>query len=88
MAKSGENAVKAFLEKRGLRVEKIPEREIKTADFAVYTKDGLAFYLEEKTLELGSNKWKRIDPIYQSIAGHVYEAVKQFRSECSLRAIT
>lgn len=80
MAKSGENAVKAFLDSKGLRVEKIPERDIKTVDFAVYTKDGLAFYLEEKTLEPASQKWKSIDPIYQSIASHVHEAAKQFES--------
>ncbi len=80
LAKEGENAVKNYLESKGLQVEKIPEREVKTVDFAVYSKTGLAFYLEEKTLEPGSLIWKRIDPIYQSIARHVYEAVKQFRS--------
>ncbi len=80
MAKLGENAVKKYLESKGLKVEKIPEREIKTVDFAVHSKTGLAFYLEEKTLEPGSLEWKRIDPIYNTIARHVYEAVKQFKS--------
>ena len=80
MAKSGENAVKIFLESKGLQVEKIPERDVKTVDFAVYTKDGLAFYLEEKTLEPASLEWKRIDPIYQSIASHFHEAARQFES--------
>ncbi len=80
MAKSGENAVKKYLESKGLKVEKIPEREIKTVDFAVHSKTDLAFYLEEKTLEPGSMEWKRIDPIYNAIAKHVYEAVKQFKS--------
>jgi len=80
LAKSGENAVKIFLASKGLQVEKIPERDVKTVDFAVYTKDGLAFYLEEKTLEPASLEWKRIDPIYQSIAKHVHEAARQFES--------
>lgn len=80
LAKAGENTVKAFLESKGLQVEKIPEQDIKTVDFAVYTRDFLAFYLEEKTLEPASQKWKRIDPIYQSIASHVHEAAKQFKS--------
>lgn len=80
MAKLGENYVKAFLESKGLQVEKIPERDIKMVDFAVYSKDVLAFYLEEKTLEPATLKWKRIDPVYQSINSHVYEAVKQFKS--------
>jgi len=80
VAKAGENAVKDYLVSRGLKVEKLPEREIKTVDFAVYSETGLAFYLEEKTLELSSLEWKRIDPIYSSISKHVYEAVKQFKS--------
>ncbi len=78
MAKLGEHTVKKYLESKGLRVEKIPEREIKTVDFVVYSKTGLAFYLEEKTLEPGSLGWKRIDPIYNTITRHVYEAIKQF----------
>lgn len=80
LAKSGENIVKAFLESKGLTVEKIPEGDVKTVDFAVYAKGGLAFYLEEKTLEPASLKWKRIDPVYQSIASHAHEAAKQFKS--------
>ncbi len=87
MAKSGEKAVKAFLESKGLQVEKIPEREIKTVDFAVHTKSELAFYLEEKTLEPGALEWKRIDPIYNAIASHVHEAVKQFKSINPVRSV-
>lgn len=80
LAKSGENIVKAFLESKGLTVEKIPEGDVKTVDFAVYTKDGLVFYLEEKTLEPASLKWKRIDPVYLAITSHAREAAKQFKS--------
>ena len=87
MAKLGENYVKTFLESKGLQVEKIPERDIKMVDFAVYSKDVLAFYLEEKTLEPATLKWKRIDPVYHSINSHVYEAVKQFKSVNPTRSV-
>ncbi len=56
-------------------------------DFAVYSEDVLAFYLEEKTLEPATLKWKRIDPIYQSINSHVYEAFKQFKSVNPTRSV-
>ena len=80
MAKSGENIVRAFLESKGLTVEKIPEGDVKTVDFAVYTKGNLVFYLEEKTIEPSSGQWKRIDPVYLAIASHAHEAAKQFKS--------
>ncbi len=80
MAKSGEKSVKNYLERKGLQVEKIPESDAKTVDFAVYSEKGLAFYLEEKTLEPASLEWKKTDPVYNSISRHVHEAVKQFKS--------
>ncbi len=80
VAKSGENIVKAYLEKKGLKVIKIPESSAKTVDFEVYAEKEPVFYLEEKTLELTPPAWKNIDPIYNSIAGHLREAIKQFKS--------
>ena len=52
MAKSGEAIVKQYLESKELTVRKIPESDIKTVDFEVHLQGELAFYLEEKTLEL------------------------------------
>ena len=78
MSKTGETIVKEYLVNRGLVVRKIPEGDTKTADFAVYTNDELAFYLEEKTLELTPVRWRNIDPVYSAIAKHVREALKQF----------
>lgn len=80
MAKPGENIVKKYLEGKGLKAVKIPERDIKTVDFAVYSANELVFYLEEKTLALTPLKWKNIDPIYNAIAKDSYEAAKQFKS--------
>lgn len=80
MAKSGENAIKEFLESRGLKAVKIPEGDAKTVDFEVYNGFNLVCYLEEKTLELTPLAWKSVDPIYSSIAKHIYEAIKQFKS--------
>ncbi len=80
MAKAGEKTVKEYLEIKGLQVVKIPESDIKTADFAVYSRSELFFYLEEKTIELTALGWKNVDPIYNSIARHIYEAMKQFKS--------
>lgn len=79
MAKTGESIVKNYLEGKGLRVLKIPERDIKTADFEVFYEEELLFYLEEKTLEPKPVKWKGIDPIYNSMARHLKEATKQFK---------
>lgn len=80
MAKSGERAVRSYLEGKGLKVVKIPEGDIKTVDFEVYSGADLVCCLEEKTLELMPLAWKNIDPIYNSIARHIYEAIKQFKS--------
>lgn len=80
MAKSGEKAVKEFLESKGLEAVKIPEGETKTVDFEVYSGFSLACYLEEKTIELAPMAWKNNDSIYNSIAKHMYEAIKQFKS--------
>lgn len=80
LAKTGENIVKVFFEKLGLKVERIPESKIKTVDFKVYDQKGLFFYLEEKTIEQMPPAWKKIDPVYNTIAKHIYEAVGQFKS--------
>ncbi len=80
MAKSGEFIVKNYLESRGLTVRKIPESDIKTVDFEVYSQGKLAFYLEEKTLELTPVAWKNLGSVYNAIAKHIREAVKQFKS--------
>ncbi len=79
LAKTGENIVKDFFEKKGLKAEKIPECDIKTVDFEVHDKKGLFFYLEEKTIELMPPAWKLIDPVYNAIAKHIYEATGQFK---------
>ncbi|RQD73624.1 MAG: hypothetical protein D5R97_09100 [Candidatus Syntrophonatronum acetioxidans] len=79
MAKTGESIVKNYLEGKGLRVLKIPERDIKTPDFEVFHEEELLFYLEEKTLEPKPFKGKGIDPLYNSIAKHLYEATRQFK---------
>lgn len=80
MAKTGESIVKGYLEGKGLTAIKIPEGEMKTVDFEVYSESKLVFYLEEKTLDLTPPAWKDIDPIYNAIAKHVREAGKQFKS--------
>lgn len=88
MAKSGEKAVKEFLESKGLKAVKIPEGDTKTVDFEVYDGLYLVCYLEEKTLELTPLAWKSVDPIYNSIAKHIYEAIKQFKSVNPDRSVT
>jgi len=80
LAKPGEAIVKQYLEERGLTVEKIKESDIKTADFAVFLGGKLVFYLEEKTLELTPPVFQSIDPVYNTIANHIHEAIKQFKS--------
>jgi len=80
MAKPGENVVKSYLENKGLTVRKIPESDNKSVDFEVYSGENLAFYLEEKTLELSPLIFNDRDPTYNSISKHVYEAIKQFKS--------
>ncbi len=80
MAKSGEKAVKELLESKGLKAIKIPEGDMKTVDFEVYNGLSLICYLEEKTIELTPLAWKNVDPIYNSIAKHIHEAIKQFKS--------
>ncbi len=80
MAKPGETIVKQYLESNGLIAIKIPESNIKVVDFEVHAKGELAFYLEEKTLELTPLAWKSKDPVYNAIAKHIKEAVKQFKS--------
>ena len=80
MAKSGESIVKKYLENKSIQVVKIPETSVKTVDFAVYYSGDLFFYLEEKTIELAPLAWKNVDPIYNAIGKHIYEAAKQFQS--------
>ena len=80
MAKPGETIVKHYIESNGLKVTKIPETDIKTVDFEVHSQGELSFYLEEKTLELTPVAWKSIDPVYNAIAKHIKEALKQFKS--------
>jgi len=80
MSKPGETILKQYLESKGLTVIKIPESDIKTVDFEVHAQGKLAFYLEEKTLEITPVAWKSIDPVYNAIAKHIKEAVKQFKS--------
>ncbi len=80
MAKSGERAVREYLESKGLRVIKIPESDFKTVDFEVHFKSARICYLEEKTIELTPPAWKDVDPVYNSIARHIYDAIKQFKS--------
>ncbi|OPL11290.1 MAG: hypothetical protein AVO34_08715 [Firmicutes bacterium ML8_F2] len=80
MAKLGETNVRQYLESRGLTVRKIPESNFKTVDFAVQDRGELAFYLEEKTLELTPVAWGSIDPVYNNIARHIKEAIRQFSS--------
>jgi len=80
MAKPGESIVKEYLENKGLTVSKIPESEVKTVDFVVYSGTEPVFYLEEKTLEITPPAWKELDPVYNAIAKDVYEARKQFDS--------
>jgi hypothetical protein len=80
MAKPGETILKQYLESKGLTVRKIPESDTKTVDFEVLSQGKIALYLEEKTLELTPLAWKSVDPVYNAIAKHIKEAVKQFKS--------
>jgi len=80
LSKSGEKIVKEHLDSIGLKVIKIPEGDSKTVDFEVYQSNRLVCYLEEKTVELTPLAWKGVDPIYESLARHIYEAIKQFKS--------
>jgi len=87
VAKSGEKTVKEYLENRGLKAVKVPEGDIKTVDFKVYYQNRLVCYLEEKTIELTPLAWKDVDPFYNAIAKHIYEAVKQFKSVNPARTV-
>lgn len=80
MAKSGEIIVKEHLENKGLKIIKIPEGDFKTVDFGVYQENRLICYLEEKTIQLTPLAWKNIDPIYGTIARHIHDAIRQFKS--------
>ncbi len=80
MTDSGEATCKRYLQDKGLTVIKIPEGRMKTVDFKVYAGQKFAFYLEEKTLILTPPVFRRIDPVYNSLAKNIHEAEKQFRS--------
>lgn len=80
VAKSGENTVKNFLESKNMSVEKIPETVIKTADFKVYNKGKLLCFLEEKTIDYTLPAWNNEMTLYNSLAKHIYESIKQFKS--------
>ena len=80
MAKSGEKIVKEYLENKGLQVEKITEGSNKAVDFAVYLQGEAVFYLEEKTIEHISMAFKGVDPVYNAIGKHIYQATRQFKS--------
>ena len=80
MAKSGENTVKRFLESKNLRVEKIPEIDIKTADFEVYNNNKLLCFLEEKTIDFTLPVWNNEMAFFNALAKHIYESIKQFKS--------
>lgn len=80
MAKSGEKNVKEYLESKGLQAVKMPETSAKTVDFEVYYAGKPAFYLEEKTVKFTAGGWKDMYPVYNTIAKHIYEAIKQFKS--------
>lgn len=80
MAKSGENTVKSFLESKSLQVVKIPEGDIKTVDFKIYKDGKLLCFLEEKTIDFTLPKCNDEMTLYNSLAKHIYESIKQFKS--------
>lgn len=80
MAEYGQNIVQKFLESKGLKVNKIDERDEKTPDFEVFEEEQRIFFCEEKTLDYDDFEGEKDDSTYNAISRHLHKAVKQFKS--------
>ncbi|MCP1425449.1 hypothetical protein J3D43_003965 [Paenibacillus xylanexedens] len=80
MAEFGLNIVQRFLETKGLKADKIDERDEKTPDFEVFEEEHKVFYCEEKTLDYDDFEGEKDDSTYNAISRHLHKAVKQFKS--------